>query len=211
MSSNKLYKLSLIVIFVIVVIQIINFYNRKPTVIETRFEHMNPALLTHQWENLRPIPSKKSEIDFYIKGNRYNTKSNNTLKPQGIFGSQTGLSCGPKFDWSTKQLPGPNNTLGDLIWHQTEPKNVLTDNCLHCNNWKQNENYNVPVGTASSLTSAYTGTLGEMALDDQLKMNNLNPVKIEDLLYDRTVEPIKGDGGNYLPPVMNYKSTCPLN
>lgn len=210
MNSNKLYKLSLVVILVIVVVQIINFYNRQPLVIETKYEHMNPALLTHQWENLRPIPSNKSDIDFYIKGNRYNTKSNNTLKPQGIFFSKTGLPCGPQFDWTTKQLPGANNTLGDLVWHQVEPRNVLIDNCLHCKNWKQNENYNVPSGVASSLTSSYNATVGDsqMALDDQKKMNDLNPVKMEELLYDRTVEPPKG---SYLPPVMNYKSTCPLN
>lgn len=208
MNSDKLYKLSLVIILVIVVIQIINFYNRKPIVIETKYEHMNPALLTHQWENLQALPRSQSNINFYIKGNRYNTKSENNLKPKGIFGSDTGIPCGPKFDWSTKQLPGANNTLGDMLWHQTAPRNILINNCLQCKNWKQNENYNVPVGTASQLTSSFTGTLGDMALDDQAKMNNLNPVKMEELLYDRTVEPLKG---SYLPPVMNYKSTCPLN
>jgi len=79
------------------------------------------------------------------------------------------------------------------------------NNCLSCNNWKSSESYNTPIGTASELTSAYSGTLANVALDDQLKMNNLNPVNIDDLLYKRTVEPPKG---NYLPPLMDYKSTC---
>jgi len=209
MTSDKLYQLTLLVIFVIAIIQIINFFKKNPTIIEAKYEHLNPALLTHQHENLAEKPGDQSNISFYIKENRYDADNKYNPKLQGVLTDNPRLSCSPQFDWETKHLPGANNTYGDLVWHQVEPRNVLQKNCLNCNHYVSSKNYNEPSGTASELTSSYTGTLGAVALDDQFKMNNLGKFQIDDLLYQRQTGDIKGD--TYIPPLLNYKSTCANN
>lgn len=206
MIPDKLYQLTLLVIFVIAIIQIINLFKTNPMVIEAKYEHLNPALLTHQVENLAEKPSDNSDISFYLKENRYDAANKYNPKLQGVLISDPRLSCGPKFDWETKHLPGANNTYGDLVWHQTEPKNVLQQNCLNCNHYMPPKQYNEPVGITSEITSAYGSQTEPMALDDQMKMNNLGTAQVNDLLYQRQVGDLKKD--TYLPPVLNYKSTC---
>ena len=70
LTSDNLYKLSLLVLIVLAVVQIYGYIYRKPTIIETT-EHMNPALLTHQYESLAPKPDPNNPIHFYVKEDRY--------------------------------------------------------------------------------------------------------------------------------------------
>jgi len=154
-----MYRLALLILFIIAVIQIINVYN-KPTVIETNYEHMNPALLTHQYENLASKPGDNANINFYVKdNNRYSVdkKFNPTLVDP--LTTDPGLPCAPQSSGSIYQTPGANNTYADMIWNKTSPRMVLQDNCLHCNDYKPSSTFNEPSGISSSLTSEFEGSL----------------------------------------------------
>ena len=147
------YQIALLVIFIIAIIMIYNSYNKQT-------EHMNPTLLTHQIEDLAPIPNDKPIINFYNKDqNRYSTNKKYNPKLVDPLITNPGLPCAPKNNWSTYQNPGANNTYGDMIWHKSSPRMVLQDNCLHCNNFKPTSTYNEPSGIASSLTNEFEGSL----------------------------------------------------
>ena len=142
-SSDNFYKLAVLAIFVLVAIQIVNFFYENPIVIETT-EHMNPALLTHQYENLAQKPGDKSVMDFYYRGDRYSSEfkwSPTLVDPLSV---DRGIKCGPSYDWDVKLIPGANNVYGDVLWHQTSPRMILDSNCMSCNNNKKL--YNAPKG-----------------------------------------------------------------
>lgn len=165
-TSDKLYRLSLLVLVVLALIQIYNYMYRSPVVIETT-EHMNPSLLTHQIEDLAPMPDPNNPINFYVKEDRYNAdlKLNPKLMDP-LAPYQEGVKCGPQMDWSTNANPGANNVYGDLIWHKTSPKMVLESNCLSCKQGKQ-PTYNEPSGVASDFTSQFGNYSIVGALSDQ--------------------------------------------
>ncbi len=167
MSSNNLYKLALLVIFVLVTIQIINIFNQKPVIIEPKTEHMNPSLLTHQYEDLQKEPSDQPKLNFYYKDNRYS--NDNNFNPQLVdpLHQETGLQCTPQFDWDIKLNPGANNVYGDNVWHTSEPKMVLENNCMSCGQFQPSDSFNEPTGIESSLLEQYDNSIVVGSLLDQ--------------------------------------------
>lgn len=136
MDSGKLYKLTLIFIFVLIFIQITGFFS-SPQIIEEKNEHMNASLLTHQIEDLAKLPSDNPRITYYYKGSRYGNQ-NPYLELSDPLARTTGLTCTPQFDWNVNLSPGANNTYGDILWHKTSPKMILQDNCMSCGQFKKN-------------------------------------------------------------------------
>ena len=198
MLSDKLYRLTLLVMFVLALIQIINFFSSKPTIIETKYEHMNPSLLTHQIESLAPEPSDEKKINFYYKDNRYATE--NKLDPELVDPLITDprLTCGPKFDWSVKGNPGANNVYGDMMWHKESPKMIMEDNCLSCKQFQPEKTFNEPSGIASSFTSAYDNGMIIGALSDQTMMSS-DVGQLDDSPRMMANQMTTG-----LPPLVNY-------
>jgi hypothetical protein len=176
-TSDKLYRLSLLVLLVLAVVQIYNYMYKSPAIIETK-EHMNPALLTHQYEDLASKPDPNNPINYYVKENRFNAKLKlNPTLLDPIGNKNSGIKCGPKMDWDTDQIPGANNVYGDLIWHKTSPKMVLESKCMNCNDFSKGNSYNEPSGVASGLTSGLGDYDVVGALSDQHILNdhrNLN-------------------------------------
>lgn len=171
-TSDKLYRLSLLVLIVLASVLIYNYMYATPAVIELEKEHMNPALLTHQYEDLAAKPDPNNPINFYVKENRY--AANQEFKPKLIdplSPYQSGVPCGPQMDWDVQTIPGANNTYGDLIWHETSPKMVLEKGCTNCKDFTNNQEYNEPSGVASDLTSNLNGVDGIGALSDQNLLN----------------------------------------
>lgn len=159
MSSNNLYKLALIVIFVLAIVQIINIFNNKTVVIEPKTEHMNPSLLTHQYEDLQKEPSNHQKLNYYYKDNRYSNSNNFNPELIDPLHQDTGLKCAPQFDWDVKLNPGANNVYGDNVWHTSEPKMVLENNCMSCGQFKKNDSFNEPTGIESSLLEKYDNSI----------------------------------------------------
>lgn len=197
--SDKLYRLAVIVVSILAIIQIYLFFTQEPKIIEAKYEHLNPSLLTHQVENLRPEPAEPSSIDYYLKENRYDAENKYTPELQDPLSTKPRLGCGPKFDWDVNLNPGANNTYGDLIWHETSPKMVLNDNCLSCKNHLPTKSYNEPSGVASDLTSAYAGSSLEGSLDE----HKILPGEFKS--YDRSL-PCGITSG--LPPLQNFEPRC---
>lgn len=198
MISDKLYRLALLVMFILALIQIINFFNQKPVIIETKYEHLNPSLLTHQYESLASEPSDNKEINFYYKDNRYSQE--NKLNPQLLdpLSNDPGLKCGPKFDWDVKANPGANNVYGDMMWHKESPKMILEDNCISCNQFQPQKSLNEPTGISSSFTSAYDNGMVIGALSDQSMMSD----DIGQLDYNP--RQLGNSMSTGLPPLVNY-------
>ena len=171
-TSDNLYRLSLLVLLILAVIQIYNYMYRPPAVIETT-EHMNPALLTHQYESWAPKPDPENPIQFYVKENRYDSDLKLNPKLQDPLGKlNSGIGCGPKMDWDTNANPGANNVYGDLIWHKTSPRMVLESNCMSCKQFAPSKSYNEPSGVASDLTSGLGDVNVVGALADQNILND---------------------------------------
>ncbi|QKF94151.1 hypothetical protein QKU48_gp0693 [Fadolivirus algeromassiliense] len=197
--SDKLYKLALLVVFILAIIQIYLFFVEKPMIIEAKYEHMNPSLLTHQYENLAAEPGVKPEIDYYVKENRYDSEQKYTPKLRDPLSTQPRLGCGPKFDWDVNLNPGANNTYGDLLWHETSPRMVMNDNCIGCKNFTREKSYNEPTGVASDLTSSYAGSSYEGSLDE----HKILPEEFK--LYNKAMSCGNGSG---LPPLTSYDGRC---
>lgn len=166
MNSNNIYKIILLTIFVFAVVQIIRVWN-------TPYEHLNPALSQHQWANIASIPGN-NQVEFYIKNNdRYNVENKQEPVLIDPLISDPRLPCAGKHDWKTYQEPGANGTYADLLWHQTSPRMVLQDNCLHCGKYNDGTKLNTPNGIASEFTSSYDKSLYTVqgALSDQNLMD----------------------------------------
>ena len=224
MIPDKLYRLALLVMFILALIQIINFFNQKPVVIETKLEHLNPSLLNHQDVDFSRVPNDELQPNFYYKDNRY--AAENKLDPELIdpLRRDPGVNCTPKFDWDVKANPGANNVYGDMMWHKTSPKMILESNCLSCKQYQPSnvssnvhsshsaphplhDVFNEPSGVASSLTSTYDNGMAIGALSDQNMMSSnaafdtLNNAESVNRYMSR-------DMTSGLPPLLNYQQKC---
>lgn len=123
--------------------------------------------------------------NFYLKKNRYlmDGKSHLNKTYYTVNENQTGENRG-EFDWRVPHESGPNDTYGDLLWHYVEPRMILQDNCMRCNEFGPTSNHNVPNGVGSSFTAEFDGNL-EDGLD---KLNGT-------LLYDNLGMPDFTTGG----------------
>lgn len=199
MNSNNIYKIILLVLFIFAVSQLIRVWN-------TKYEHLDPALSWHQWANLAPLPSDEQRVDFYIKNDdRYNAENKYDPILVDPLISDPRLPCAEgacKHDWKTYQEPGANGTYADLLWHQTSPRMVLQDNCLHCDKFKEGTLLNTPDGIASDFTSAYSNSLYTVqgALSDQ-NMMNPNATLEAPTNYARELSNL----GSGLPPMDSYQ------
>lgn len=197
--SDKLYKLAILVVAILAIFQIYLSFTEKPKIIEARYEHLNPSLLTHQYENLSKTPGLKPEIDYYLKSNRYDAENKYNPKLKDPLSTNTRLNCAPAFNWDVNLNPGANKTYDDLVWHETSPRMVLNDNCINCKNYDFNKTYNEPVGIASDLTASYSG----IALEGSLDEHKILPEEFK--LYDKDLTCGLTTG---LPPLSNFHPKC---
>lgn len=194
MDSNNVYKIILLAIFVFAVIQVIKVWNSK-------YEHLNPALSWHQWADLAPLPTGRPKMNWYIKNqDRYNVENKYDPVLVDPLISDPGLPCAGKNDWKTYQTPGANGTYSDLLWHQTSPRMIVQDNCLHCSKF-DNSQLNSPDGVASELTSSQTNELYTVqgALSDQNLLNTNANLDVP-THYSREMAQL----GSGLPPMDSY-------
>lgn len=165
MNSDKLCKLALLVMFILAVMQIYNFFSNSSSMME----HMNPALLTHQQVDWAPEWTDHPTITYYLKNeDRYSAKTKLNPKLIDPLVTDPGLPCGPKFDWSVKMQPGANNVYGDMIWSKASPQMILENNCLNCNHVAKQGPFNEPSGIASSLTTKFDNGMVIGSLSDQM-------------------------------------------
>lgn len=230
MKSDRLYKLALIVVFVIAIILIINYLTQSPTIIER--ENMDSIQMImpqyqdwivppqfHYKDNYFYVNRQKQNPDIkptlYLKNERYLADKKLNPKLDDPLNFDNDQQCGPKLDWSNSMNPGANNTYSDLLWNYMSPKMVLQDNCVNCTHFKQTSTYNEPAGISSDLTNQYDGTMENGSLKDQK------------ILDDSFLPPNLATGNSYvpsemvnkymsspmtngLPPLLNYQSKCTL-
>ncbi len=81
------------------------------------------------------------------------------------------------IDWSVKHECGANGTCGDTLWHYTSPRMILMNNCLTCDQYGKNANYNPPNGMLNSLASEH-----DAGVEKSIK-------KVHGLIYDELTIP----------------------
>ena len=165
MNSDKLYRLALLVLFILITVQLINILTKNTT------EHMNPALLNHQfesWPNPRgrdniPPPSDGYKTQFYLKNNIYAADKISHPTLTNPIPIDEDLSCGPQYDWNktVEHSPGANNTYGDMVWAVTSPKMQLQTNCMSCGDFGPSKKFNDPSGVESSVGAYYSEDVEE--------------------------------------------------
>ncbi|MCJ7636063.1 MAG: hypothetical protein MUO21_01085 [Nitrososphaeraceae archaeon] len=168
-TSDKLCMLALLVIIVISLVQIYNYMYRT--------EHMNPALLTHQIEDLSSKPGDPVEINFYVRGDRFASDKKLCPKLETSIPQGEGIKCGPQMNWNTYAVPGANNVYGDMVWNHTSPRMVLESNAMSCGSQAYNAPSGIPSGPGGcgsnyelSQSLNEFGTVG--ALSDQYFLNS---------------------------------------
>lgn len=129
-DENKLYNLALLALFILVVIQLVNMFS-------ARNEHMDPALLNHQYvdwpepHNRNNIPAPQyQEPKFYIEGDIY--PKGEQIKLTNPVPVDEDLACGPHFDWLVPHSTGVNGHYDDMLWAKTSPKMIVREDCLNC-------------------------------------------------------------------------------
>jgi len=92
-------------------------------------------------------PNNNCDINFFLRGNRYyeNNKDNFNLS-YGDIPTVEQIPCVKQFDWSIPYKTGANNVISDKLWHSYEPRMILYDNCLNCNEFNRKNHYNTPKG-----------------------------------------------------------------
>ena len=71
--------------------------------------------------------------------------------------------------WKVPYQCGPQGC-GDVLWHYMEPRMLLTDNCLHCDQFSKDKLVNVPDGLESNLTSDLSSRLENPMISDNLSI-----------------------------------------
>ncbi len=140
-QEDNLYKLALIVLFVLVLIQLINMFSYSNK------EHMNASLLNNQyvsWPGIHDrnhIPPPQPQEPVFYKEPIYPKGEPITLiDPLPI---DTDLKCGPQFDWLVPQSLGANDRYDDILWAKTDPKMILRADCLTCKDNKSSDSESV--------------------------------------------------------------------
>jgi hypothetical protein len=193
MISNNLYKLALIIIFVLVIIQIFALLNNGQ-------ENMVTDLAIHQFQSVSPKPFMPPQIDFYYKQNRYSRPNNvepELIDPLSM--TNGNMPCTGQADKDVYLTPGANNVYGDVLWGQTSGKMILENNCLDCNEFGKNSVMNAPTGISSPMLNGYENNLVTGALSDQVMPWGGDGAEINN-----------GDGmvgglGSGLPPLESYR------
>ena len=72
-------------------------------------------------------------IEYYVRGDRDRTTSNNMKYTLIDSRLEPNIPCGPQTSWDVEYQPGYNGTYSDLLWHKVEPKMILENNSLYCN------------------------------------------------------------------------------
>jgi hypothetical protein len=103
---------------------------------------------------------------FTLKGNRYKPGVN---EPQNVATPHSNIPFTSQpicqlmaennpINWTTRYEPGANNTYEDLHWHGNEPRTMLKDNSMRCDEFRTNSRLNPPVAIAG--TPGQVGTFG---------------------------------------------------
>lgn len=161
LTSDNLYRLALLIMFVFAIAQIYYYFNHETIMIET--EHMDPSI----YNMISTASMYENPPQFYLKDNRYAVENKHNPTLVDPLTSDPQLSCAPKFDWQTKHNPGANGTYGDMMWHKQSPRMILEKNCLNCNQYNPTNDFNEPMGMSSPLTSSFDEEVVEGAFADQ--------------------------------------------
>ena len=147
-NDENLYTLSLIILFVLVVIQLYNMY------FSSNKEHMNAALLNNQyvdWPGIHDrdhIPAPQYQEPVFYKEPIY--PKGEEIKLTNPIPVDTDLPCGPQFDWLVPHSLGANGRYDDMLWAKTSPKMILRPDCVNC---KDHDSKSSDSDTVSGLPS----------------------------------------------------------
>lgn len=142
-NSDNLYKLALIILFLLVLATVVNmfFYG---------VEHMDAALLNNQyvdWPGIHDrdhIPAPQPQEPVFYKEPVYpKGKPIELTTPIPV---ETDLPCGPHFDWLVPQSLGANGRYDDMLWSKTDPKMILRNDCVECKEYGGNDKFDMPAG-----------------------------------------------------------------
>lgn len=140
---DKIYRLALFVLFVLILVQFINVFIRT--------EHMNPMLLNHQYQDWPESGRSRDSIappDYDYPTTFYRADKVPEQPLTNPIQTDIGLGCGPKYDWmaTIAHSKGADGKYGDMLWAKTSPKMVLRDNCLSCDKAGSESTFREPVG-----------------------------------------------------------------
>jgi hypothetical protein len=134
-NNNKLYNLAVIVLIVLIVIQLIHMFGYM------NYEHFGDVFYAHQYVDW-PKPHDRDHImppqyqkpKFYIE-DELNPKAKDVelIDPLHV---DPDLPCGVHYDWDTPQGVGMNDRYSDILWMDTNPKNILRNDCMNCKDYK---------------------------------------------------------------------------
>lgn len=168
-DKTTLYKSVLIVFVILVIWKIINKIVSTGSGSNENFadvQQFSPEMVKNNGELkvVEPAASAKQHApqvcgmpnNFFLKNNRYlmDGVSDKTKTYYTVNEEQTGENIGD-FNWTVPHESGPNNTHGDLLWQYMEPRMILQDNCMRCNEFGPKSSHNVPNGVGSSFTAQY--------------------------------------------------------
>ena len=150
MDQNMFMKVVLVLIVLFAIWQIIVYFNSTA-------EHMeNVDVVDLMYSDYKPIPQVTAQDpSFYYKDDRYNT-----VKSLNKDDSADKL----RNKWDATYGAGANQTCGDHLWNTTSPHNVMIDNCMGCNSYKESDVHEEPEGIMSDFSSQYDGTIGDDGL-----------------------------------------------
>lgn len=229
-STDRIYQLALLVIFVLAIILIINYLIHKPIIIER--ENMDARqMIGPQYQDWIIPPefyyknnyyyanklsqNPNSQPTFYLKDDQFFNKKNfnqNLLDPLNFDNDQ---QCGTKLDWNVPLSPGADGGYTDLMWNYNSPKMALEGNCLNCNHYKPFNLVNKePSGIPSNLTSYYEGTMEKGFLKDQKILDDSflpkNLATGNTYMSGSMINKYVSSEINDETPFMNYESKCSI-
>lgn len=114
-TRDTMYKIIFAILFVVAIYLIYKMF--------TKNEHMDPALLTHQVQDLSFETGDNLPLKFYYKGEE--------TQPHDYLPHSTGFDCAGKNSYDFKMSPGEDG-YGDQLWGKVSPSNILSSNCLSC-------------------------------------------------------------------------------
>lgn len=138
LDNTQLYKLAIILLFVLIAMQLIDYYYS--------YEHMDASLLNHQYVDW-PKPYSRNDIPppqeqvprFYFEND--DVPRNGPVTLTNPIAQPKGIPCGPQYDWMVPMATGANGKYDDMLWAKTNPKMILRDDCISCNKHNAGDGY----------------------------------------------------------------------
>lgn len=124
-TRSTVYKIIFAILFLIAIYLIYKMFTNNS-------EHLDPALLTHQVQDLSFVTGDNLPLKFYYKGE--------DTQPHDYLPHTTGFNCAGKNSYDFTMTPGADG-YGDQLWGKVSPSNILSSNCLTC---QKGDNYPGP-------------------------------------------------------------------